>query len=171
MMNQAVEGLEVVQPGVRENISYLKAREQRQFEAQQKAAAQAAKFQMDDMGSMSLKEVIELHAQHNNLLFKPKPGRMQDGHQVYGIYSVREKKGSWWLSCRFARDYSFIMMVSNYSCLESVCAFGKQMETRISNDIFFSSFENFRVPVIFPSQLCEKWLFDMYKLKVTAISE
>ncbi|PWA43553.1 GC-rich sequence DNA-binding factor domain-containing protein [Artemisia annua] len=76
MMNQAVEGLEVVQPGVRENISYLKAREQRQFEAQQKAAAQAAKLQMDDMGSMSLKEVIELHAQHDNLLFKPKPGRM-----------------------------------------------------------------------------------------------
>ena len=34
MMNQAVEGLEVVQPGMRENISYLKAREQRQFEAQ-----------------------------------------------------------------------------------------------------------------------------------------
>ncbi|PWA59807.1 hypothetical protein CTI12_AA204920 [Artemisia annua] len=88
MMNQAVEGLEVVQPGVRENISYLKAREQRQFEAQQKAAAQATKFQMDDMGSMSLKEVIELHAQHNNLLFKPKPGRMQDGHQVYGFGNI-----------------------------------------------------------------------------------
>ena len=70
MMNQTVEGLEVVQPGVRENIIYLKAREQRLFEAQQ------AKFQMDDMGSMSLKEVIELHAQHDNLLFKPKPGRM-----------------------------------------------------------------------------------------------
>nr|XP_043636794.1 septin and tuftelin-interacting protein 1 homolog 1 [Erigeron canadensis] len=101
MMNQAAEGLEVVQPGVRENISFLKAREQRQFEAQ-RAAAQAAKFQqrvpagfnaaqLDDMGSggdMSLKDVIEVHAQHNNLLFKPKPGRMQDGHQVYGFGNI-----------------------------------------------------------------------------------
>ncbi|XP_071741880.1 septin and tuftelin-interacting protein 1 homolog 1 [Rutidosis leptorrhynchoides] len=99
MMNQAVEGIEVVQPGVRENISYLKAREQRQFEAQ-RAAAQAAKLQqrggfdmgmgmgMDDGFEMSMKEVIEVHAQHNNLLFKPKVGRTQDGHQVYGFGNI-----------------------------------------------------------------------------------
>ncbi|KAK9079005.1 hypothetical protein SSX86_000674 [Deinandra increscens subsp. villosa] len=76
MMNQAVEGLDVVvQP------SYLKARGPRQF--------QAAK--VDDLGGgvdLSLKEVVELHAQENDLLFKPKPGRMQDGHQVYGFGNV-----------------------------------------------------------------------------------
>lgn len=100
MMNQAVEGLEVVQPGLRENISYLRVLEQRQFETQKKAAAQAqprpsvgsnSGFQMDGTGGgleMSLKEVIEVHAQQNGLLFKPKPGRMQDGHQIYGFGNI-----------------------------------------------------------------------------------
>ncbi|KAF3944913.1 hypothetical protein CMV_028666 [Castanea mollissima] len=58
MMNQAVEGLEVVQPGFEENIGYFRVLEQRQFEAQQKAVTQQAamSFSMDDM---SIKEVIE----------------------------------------------------------------------------------------------------------------
>ncbi|XAR54279.1 hypothetical protein NMG60_11029338 [Bertholletia excelsa] len=96
MMNQAVEGMEVVQPGLRENISYLRVLEQRKFEAQQKAAAQASAIMggaipMEGMGGgleMSLREVIEVHAQQHGLLFKPKPGRMQDGHQIYGFGSV-----------------------------------------------------------------------------------
>ncbi|KAF5450570.1 hypothetical protein F2P56_030905 [Juglans regia] len=97
MMNQAVEGLEVVQPGLKENISYFRVLEQRQFEAQQKAAAQQAAASlsgvtnMDGMGGavdMSLKEVIEAHAQQHGLLFKPKPGRMHNGHQIYGFGNV-----------------------------------------------------------------------------------
>ncbi|PWA62889.1 GC-rich sequence DNA-binding factor domain-containing protein [Artemisia annua] len=62
MMNQAVEGFEVVEPGLRENLSDINARNQSQFLAQQKAAsaAQAAQTGMNDM---SLKEVIEVHAQ------------------------------------------------------------------------------------------------------------
>ncbi|XP_076959608.1 septin and tuftelin-interacting protein 1 homolog 1-like [Bidens hawaiensis] len=84
MMNQAAEGLDVVQPGLRENIGYLRAREQRRFPV----AAQAAKVVDDGGVDLSLKEVIEVHAQENNVLFKPKPGRMQDGHQVYGFGNI-----------------------------------------------------------------------------------
>ncbi|KAL9683074.1 hypothetical protein QQ045_014888 [Rhodiola kirilowii] len=99
MMNQAVEGLTVVQPGLRENISYLRVQEQRQFEAQQKAAQAQKQFaggvgssvQMDNasgMPEMSLKEVVEAHAQQHELLFKLKPGRMHNGHQIYGFGSI-----------------------------------------------------------------------------------
>ncbi|XP_043691293.1 septin and tuftelin-interacting protein 1 homolog 1-like [Telopea speciosissima] len=84
MMNQAVEGIEVVQPGARENISYLRVTEQRQFE-QQKAAAAYAQQQASEL---SLKEVIETYAQQHELLFKPKPGRMHNGLQIYGFGSV-----------------------------------------------------------------------------------
>jgi tuftelin-interacting protein 11 len=35
MMNQVVEGMTVKQPGARENVSYLRVTEQRQFEALQ----------------------------------------------------------------------------------------------------------------------------------------
>ncbi|KAL2544893.1 Septin and tuftelin-interacting protein 1-like protein 2 [Forsythia ovata] len=100
MMNQAVEGMEVSQPGLKENMSYLRVREQRQFETQKKAAAQAQQRAYTNLGSgiqtegigggleMSLKEVIEIHAQQNGLLFKPKPGRTQDGHQIYGFGNI-----------------------------------------------------------------------------------
>ncbi|KAF7845101.1 septin and tuftelin-interacting protein 1-like protein 1 [Senna tora] len=100
MMNQAVEGMEVVQPGLKENISYLRVLEQRQFEAQQKAAANAPPQAASNLGGsahmdgvagvheMSLKEVIEAHAQQHGLLFKLKPGRMHNGHQIYGFGNV-----------------------------------------------------------------------------------
>ncbi|KAL3626286.1 hypothetical protein CASFOL_029835 [Castilleja foliolosa] len=41
MMNQAVEGMEVAPPGLRENISYLRDWEQRQFETQKNASEDA----------------------------------------------------------------------------------------------------------------------------------
>ena len=93
MIDRAIEGMEVVQPGLREKM----AQEQRQFEVQERAAAHAqyqtaagmgSTTKMDGFGGdaveMTLKEVVEAHAQHHGLLFKPKPGRMHDGHQIYG---------------------------------------------------------------------------------------
>lgn len=100
MMNQAVEGSEVAEPGLRENISYIRVLEQRQFETQKKAAAQFQSrpsvgsnsgIQMDGTGGgdeMNLKRVIEVYAQQNDLLFQLKPGRMQDGHQIYGFGKI-----------------------------------------------------------------------------------
>ncbi|KAL8152651.1 hypothetical protein V2J09_010411 [Rumex salicifolius] len=94
MMNQAVEGLQVAQPGLRENISYLRAREQRQFEAE-KAALFAQKqtsmgngaSQMDEP-EMSLMEVIAAYAKEHDLLFMPKPGRIHHNHQIHGFGTV-----------------------------------------------------------------------------------
>ncbi|XP_010256250.1 PREDICTED: septin and tuftelin-interacting protein 1 homolog 1-like [Nelumbo nucifera] len=88
MVNQAVEGMEVVQPGVREKISYLRVTEQRQFEAQQKAAAHAQQQGVNAVPELSLKEVIETYAQQHGLLFKPKPGRLYNGLQIYGFGNV-----------------------------------------------------------------------------------
>ncbi|KAF6162388.1 hypothetical protein GIB67_012536 [Kingdonia uniflora] len=98
MMNQAVEGVEVLQPGARENISYLRVTEQRQFAAQQKAASSAQQqashsigigvTQMDGILEMSIKEIIETYALEQEVLFKPKPGRTHNGLQIYGFGNI-----------------------------------------------------------------------------------
>lgn len=85
MMNQAVEGMEVSQPGLKEKVSYLRVLEQRQFE---KAAAAASAPAQQQKTEMSLKEVIETYAEQNGLLFMPKPGRMQNSHQIYGFGKI-----------------------------------------------------------------------------------
>lgn len=101
MMDQAVEGMPVVQPGARENVSYLRVTEKRQFENQQQAAAAAAYTQQHssiygnvarENGSataeMTLKEVVETFAEQNDVQFLPKIGRTHEGFQVYGFGST-----------------------------------------------------------------------------------
>ncbi|KAM7273702.1 hypothetical protein ACFE04_028366 [Oxalis oulophora] len=84
MLLVAAEGNQVVQPGVRENISYLKVREQREFETRQRAAAQAR----EQTAKMSIKDLVETFAQQNDLPFIPKPGRTHNGLPVYGFGNV-----------------------------------------------------------------------------------
>ncbi|KAJ0980448.1 hypothetical protein J5N97_008703 [Dioscorea zingiberensis] len=101
MMNQAVEGMEVVQPGAREHVSYLRVTEKRQFEAQQQAAAYASYqhpppvsgngYHMDateNPPQMSLKEMIEAYATEQGLVFLPRVGRSYNGLPVYGFGNI-----------------------------------------------------------------------------------
>jgi tuftelin-interacting protein 11 len=104
MMNQAVEGMAVEQPGARENVSYLRVTEQRQFEALQQQQQQAAAYAQqqaaisfgsgvhlnNSMGAsqLSLKEVVEAYAQEHDIQFLPKVGRTHDGLQVYAFGTV-----------------------------------------------------------------------------------
>ncbi|MCL7038540.1 hypothetical protein MKW94_008000 [Papaver nudicaule] len=98
MMHQAAEDIEVVPP------KNLREYRQRQFEAQQKAAAFYARLQEEAeadkrrrvtssgdfnmMPEMSLNEIIEVYAQQNQLSFKPKLGRTHYGHQIYGFGNI-----------------------------------------------------------------------------------
>ncbi|CAM6126771.1 unnamed protein product [Calypogeia fissa] len=97
MMNQAVEGAPVVQPGARENVSYLRVTEQREFELQQHAAYQqqqqhaaaiAQGTESNETENMSLKEIVEGFAQNNDVQFLPKLGRLHEGLQIYGFGMV-----------------------------------------------------------------------------------
>ncbi|KMZ58060.1 putative Tuftelin interacting protein [Zostera marina] len=102
MMNQAVDGMQIVQPGARENINFLRVSEKRQFEAQQQQAAVRASYhnssvisengiRMDvstDIPEMTLKETVEAYAVENGLTFVPKVGRTHNGLSVYGFGNV-----------------------------------------------------------------------------------
>ncbi|XP_072987699.1 septin and tuftelin-interacting protein 1 homolog 1 [Typha latifolia] len=93
MMNQAVEGMEVVQPGARENVSYLRATEKRQFEAQQQAAQYSSYQQPSSVSGtgipeMSFKESIQAFAMEQGLLFMPRVGKFYNGLPIYEFGSV-----------------------------------------------------------------------------------
>lgn len=85
MMNQAAEGLEVVQPGARENVSYLRATEKRQFDAAQQAYHAVPGATMADL---SFKESIQAYAMEQGLLFMPRAGKFYNGMPVYEFGAV-----------------------------------------------------------------------------------
>jgi tuftelin-interacting protein 11 len=101
MMDKALQGMAVVPPGARENVSYLRTNERRRFESQQQAGLYGQRnasvygnngsmLSENGMGApeMSLKEIVESEAEKNDVTFLPKVGRMHEGLQVYGFGSV-----------------------------------------------------------------------------------
>ncbi|KAG9449842.1 hypothetical protein H6P81_009807 [Aristolochia fimbriata] len=95
MMKQAVEGMEVIQPGARENVGYHRVTEQRQFEANQaQSTSYAPRVHLDGAGSMpvtemSLKETIAAFSETHGLEFRPKPGSFFHGLQVYKFGTIK----------------------------------------------------------------------------------
>ncbi|RCV05582.1 hypothetical protein SETIT_1G094700v2 [Setaria italica] len=85
MMNQAAEGLEVVQPGARENVGYLRATEKRQFDAAQQAYNAVPGAAMADL---SFKESIQAYAMEQGLLFMPRVGKFYNGMPVYEFGTI-----------------------------------------------------------------------------------
>uniref|UniRef100_A0A0E0MPH1 G-patch domain-containing protein n=1 Tax=Oryza punctata TaxID=4537 RepID=A0A0E0MPH1_ORYPU len=85
MMNRAAEGLEVVQPGARENVGYLRATEKRQFDAAQQASEYMTYHAVPGaaMVDLSFKESIQAYAMDQGSLFMRRVGKFYNGMPVY----------------------------------------------------------------------------------------
>ena len=90
MMNQAAEGLEVVQPGARENLGYLRDSEKRPLDAQPKESRLPSCHGAPGtaMADLSFKECIQAYAMGKGLLFMPRVGKSYNGMPVYEFGTV-----------------------------------------------------------------------------------
>ncbi|XP_037439374.1 septin and tuftelin-interacting protein 1 homolog 1-like [Triticum dicoccoides] len=90
MMNQAAEGVDLVQPGASENVGYLRATEKWQFDAAQQASQYPAYHSVPGatMGDMSFKESIQAYAADQGLLFMPRVNKSYNGKPVYEFGTV-----------------------------------------------------------------------------------
>ncbi|VAI13034.1 septin and tuftelin-interacting protein 1 homolog 1 [Triticum aestivum] len=90
MMNQAAEGVELVQPGAREDVGYLRATEKWKYDAAQQASQYPAYHSVPGavMGDMSFKESIQAYASDQGLLFMPRVNKSYNGKPVYEFGTV-----------------------------------------------------------------------------------
>jgi tuftelin-interacting protein 11 len=89
MMNQAAEGLEVVQPGTT-NLGYLTGKEKRPLDAATKKPQPPSCHGVLEttMTDMSFKECIQAYAMEKGLLFMPRVGKFYNGMPVYEFGTV-----------------------------------------------------------------------------------
>jgi tuftelin-interacting protein 11 len=86
MMNQAAEGLEVVQPGTKENPGYLRGTEKRPLDAARLPSCHGVLGTA--MADLSFKECVQAYAMEKGLLFMPRVGKSYNGLPVYEFGTV-----------------------------------------------------------------------------------
>ncbi|RLM92613.1 hypothetical protein C2845_PM08G27410 [Panicum miliaceum] len=86
MMNQAAEGLEVVQPRTKENLGYLRGAEKRPLDAARLPSCHGVLGTA--MADLSFKECVQAYAMEKGLLFMPRVGKSYNGMPVYEFGTV-----------------------------------------------------------------------------------
>ncbi|XP_072150124.1 septin and tuftelin-interacting protein 1 homolog 2-like [Setaria viridis] len=86
MMNQAAEGLEVVQPGTTENLGYLTGTEKRAPKESRLPSCHGVLGTA--MTDLSFKECIQAYAMEKGLLLMPRVGKFYSGMPVYEFGTV-----------------------------------------------------------------------------------
>ncbi|KAL8127605.1 septin and tuftelin-interacting protein 1 homolog 1-like [Apium graveolens] len=91
MMDKFSEGGKLVQPASVHKQMQYEAKRTGKLAHEDPLDRFCRKTEIEDRdggNEMSLKQIIELQALQNGLIFKPKPGRTQDGLQIYGFGNI-----------------------------------------------------------------------------------